>query len=530
MVAHFGALPLILVIMAISTGGRTTTRHSDYEDPNSRQNNSNMNFGDILRRLTEGGSVTEQLINSFGIASGGEITGTDRKDWNKQLLDTLMQYYMTAENRQYNEGLRDEQRIYDNPISQLARLMGAGISRDQAIQLIGAGSGGSGSSGVPYSQPSPVAEGIAPSQSDLNHAQAVTAKLNTGLGFVQAASGLVSLGFSAAQAIPQIHMLKNQDYLSNIQKQAFTDSSTAFGIISKSGTKIAKDTFGSMASVAKCIQSLSDQGNGSAKQFIEGGGLDRLRDNSAYSLPFLNQLYKNEQEPDYYSRQVESALRLQDAQTNLAATDANKALVEMSEINARISNLDADTDYKEGLKILLSWQAENLNSDTRLKNAESNGIELDNNIKKQFQNSTTPDGISGLQLITDESFARLRRSLMSVNAEIGSKVWESQINTLLSDQRNLQQLYTLQYLYNKGEFDAVSESSPMFQQFLYLSRAAESSGVYDYVRTKASTNNAGSVSWNIGILKGQFNGRDHGANMPLYQLRTNNALNVLFDR
>ena len=310
--------------------------------------NEDKNFGDLL--LGNTGITNDDFLSALrnlGIQSTGDITGTDRKDWNKQLLDSYLSHMSTVENRQYNEALRNEQRIYDNPMSQLARLMGAGISRNQAIQMLGAGGSGSGGSAVPYSDPSAIAEGIAPSQSDLNHAQSVTAKLNSGLGFVQAATGLVSLGFSSAVAIPQINMLKNQEYLSSKQRSAFDDSASVFHVISSSKTKIDDKTFGSITSVGNTLHALAKAGNASAKALIDQGVMQRLSESAPYSLPYLNQMYRNEKDPSFFTRYMNDLHKRSLTQNRLDNANTRKMGRELKLIDADINELHARADYQQ---------------------------------------------------------------------------------------------------------------------------------------------------------------------------------------
>lgn len=171
-------------------------------------NGQSSSFWDLLNQSTwMNNNSLLALLHSLGIVQTQGLTGSQRDDWNKQLLDMLLSYGSTVENRQYNEKLRDEQRNYDLPQNQLARLMSAGVSRDAAIQML-SGSGGSGGSGAaPYSDAAGVPEGIAPSQSRLNGVQADTAVVNTvfnAVGTVCSAVGsLGSFGVSASQMVAQ---------------------------------------------------------------------------------------------------------------------------------------------------------------------------------------------------------------------------------------------------------------------------------------------------------------------------------------
>lgn len=147
------------------------------------------------------------------LVNSPEMNDDQRNDWNKQVLEQLINYQLTTENRQYNESLRDEQRLYDSPTNMLARLMGAGISRDAAIQML-SGASGAGGAAVPYSDPAAAAQGIAPSQSRLNGVQADTAIANAVFGGIGSLVGLTNLGLSIPQAIHQTSILGAQSVMS----------------------------------------------------------------------------------------------------------------------------------------------------------------------------------------------------------------------------------------------------------------------------------------------------------------------------
>ena len=233
------ALPYILKIMASirKTNGRVPadggTRggsvpstptladifngHSTRSAKNPQDLNPNdSNFSDILGRLTAGSDDSIlQLLRALGIEQNGGLKIPQRDDWNKQLLDTLTNYLLTLDNRNYNESMRDEQRIYDSPTNQLARLMGAGVSRDAAIQML------SGGSQPIQSEAASAAQGIAPSESLKNGIDSALAPIQTAFDAISAVGGLVSLGFSIPQAIQQTRALKYGNFMNQQQQNAF---------------------------------------------------------------------------------------------------------------------------------------------------------------------------------------------------------------------------------------------------------------------------------------------------------------------
>lgn len=204
-------------------GSVTTGDHSRNFDPSIRGardpqelNPINSNFADILGRLTAGSDDSIlQLLRALGIQQEKGLDGSQRDDWNQQLLNTLINFLLTEDNRKYNESMRDEQRIYDSPTNQLARLMGAGVSRDAAIQMLSGGS-------QPIQSDAPSAsEGIASSQSKLNGINSVLAPIQTALDAISAVGGLVSLGFGIPQAIQQTRALKYGNFMNQQQQNAY---------------------------------------------------------------------------------------------------------------------------------------------------------------------------------------------------------------------------------------------------------------------------------------------------------------------
>lgn len=191
--------------------------HSTRSANNPQDLNPNdSNFSDILGRLTAGSNDSiMQLLRALGIEQNGGLKIPQRDDWNKQLLDTLTNYILTLDNRNYNESMRDEQRIYDSPTNQLARLMGAGVSRDAAIQML------SGGSQPIQSEAASAAQGIAPSESMKNGIDAALAPVQTAFDAISTVGGLVSLGFSIPQAVQQTRALKYGNFMNQQQQNAF---------------------------------------------------------------------------------------------------------------------------------------------------------------------------------------------------------------------------------------------------------------------------------------------------------------------
>lgn len=193
----------------------TSSLHSTTELGSHDRPVVSANYGQLINWLygkgVQADSELLQILGSMGI-SIENMSGDQQADWNKQLLDQMFAQLSEEDARKYNQGVLAEQRLYDSPTNQLARLMAAGISRDKAIEML-SGSGGSGGS-VAAGSPAAQAAGIPASQSDLNRVQAQTAIANTVFGGISAVSGLVSLGVSIPSAVAQATTMNIQNALS----------------------------------------------------------------------------------------------------------------------------------------------------------------------------------------------------------------------------------------------------------------------------------------------------------------------------
>lgn len=249
---------------------------------------SHVSFDDILRRFA-GNSDFNQLLNAFGISLDDKLTKSQVQDWNKQLLDLMLQNYVTREQRDYNKSVLDEQRQYDNPTNQLARLMGSGISRDAAISMLsGAGAGAAGAGSALIGQPAAAPTGIAASQSALNGAQRGATIANTVFNGIQTVASLCGAGINIAQAIPQVQMLNAQNTLSQDQLkkyQATNEVTQTLGNLVTNGV-VSYDEL-SNAEDARAFLS-NNKDNPNIKPLFDSGAYD-----TTFGSTLGNQMFSN---------------------------------------------------------------------------------------------------------------------------------------------------------------------------------------------------------------------------------------------
>ena len=172
-------------------------------------------FQAALQELVNGETDSSQLLASL-LGAGNAQFSDERWDMFYQYLLGMMQQ---ANQRAFDIEQRDESRLYNNPMNELARLMGSGVSRDAALEILKGSAGGSGSLGVAGSGAFDAPSVSAPSGTmELQKQQSIAGMV---FGSLAALSNLVQSGVSVAQGIEQVNQLKGQNYFSNKQIEAF---------------------------------------------------------------------------------------------------------------------------------------------------------------------------------------------------------------------------------------------------------------------------------------------------------------------
>lgn len=274
-------------------------------------------FSDILGKQSSLDDFSS-LLNGFGLDEHNWLTPSQMKDWNKQLVETLLQYQLTKEGREYNEGLRDEQRTYDDPTNQLARLTGAGIGRDTAISMLSGGQ-------QPISaEPSSVVPGIPASQSSANAMQTALAPLNTLFSAASAIGGLVSLGVSIPQAVEQTKALKTQ----NVMTSEVVNGLNAVNAVGNSiaglvanGTLTTQDLNG-FTDGNQVLDYINDHRgtNAFAPLFADGGPMQTLLGTRS-GRDMFNQYWQSTLGAKHSGKIIEQNLRLAEQQEVLGELD-----------------------------------------------------------------------------------------------------------------------------------------------------------------------------------------------------------------
>ena len=409
------------------------------------------------------GTDNQLLQQILSLASGNlGKSGSAYGDLQKLLVEMALKNLTSQEQRDYDKSALDEQRLYDNPQNQLARLMGAGISRDAAIQMLQGGSDpalvGSGSdASLPSQLPSPT--------------ERLMQQLQTASGFISAVSGLVSLGFTIPQAVMQTRLMSNQSFLSDAQKKSYVAANKAYHILHSAGA--AADVFGSIASVTGEMKRLADGGNTDASQFIASPSYRDLVDNAPYSSGYIGEIYKMERSSADYAREFDLRTGNMESQRNLTEVSTSKMLVEMTAIQDQVDNIHAQTDYYHNLSALTGSQ----------KTAQ----DMQNRLNASWQ---TKEGLAAYADATIEGF---RVDYTRLCQENNPELWKQHFDTLMKNEQYAALSYDLGMLYYSGEISSYNSLNPENQALLGLCRSMKDNGYFDYIETKINANTKGNV-------------------------------------
>lgn len=270
------------------------------------------NFGDALTGMLNNESWSSEFWSLFYEAALQQAMTQDQRVYDA---------WRTQDQRAYDYSLLKDQRSYESPAAQLARLMGSGISRDKAIEILSNspispvnGSPVTGSAGSPGSTSG------TPGDQNL-------AKVGMVMNGLQTIAGLVSTGLSIPQALYQNDLLKNQATLSQFGMQGLTSADAVFNSLGSavSSGAIDQETFDSLTNANDALKYILDhRDTNSFKHLFANGDFDRVY-GSKFGREAFAGLWHDVADTKSYGSQLESYLRNQDLQNELTSLSTKKA-------------------------------------------------------------------------------------------------------------------------------------------------------------------------------------------------------------
>lgn len=268
----------------------------------------------LVSGVVHGRSINEILA---GMGLGGMMTGA-KDSYMQWIVEQLLKNAQTQEIRDYDKRVLDEQRIYDNPTSQLARIMGSGISRDAAIAMMSGGSGTGSSSASPLigsGTQSALASTVDPNEvlnAQLN-------KANTIMNAFATVASFAKMGVSLRQMSAQTAGQELSNQLTEKQIQGINDANTVantFSNLVADGTITAETVKGFKNAQDILDYALDHQEAKGFKPLFDDGTWQRLS-GSVHGRNALNSLWSDLLDNRSTGTQLDQKLDAMDNQLTL---------------------------------------------------------------------------------------------------------------------------------------------------------------------------------------------------------------------
>lgn len=440
---------------------------------------------DMVQQGALSGDSFAQLLESLGINYDKEMSSGAIEDWNKKITETLLSYWLKQNERSYDEQRTAEQRLYDTPTNQLARLMGAGISRDAALQLLGGSAFGSGGSAVGVGGAMQVPGSPAPTESKLNQVRSITEPIQTAFSAVGTLAGLVNLGFSAPMAIQQTHYLQMQNQLLDWQLGGYKSANDAFSILQSAGA--TAESFGSVSSAAGAIAKLAEGGNQDALNFITSGGLDQLRKGGSFSSQVLSNLNNTELSAERAAERYVKEMRKMDTEQNFMGVQMSQMFAELKNAAVEYDEIIARTDYQKAMKTTCEALGIKYKAESRLTNLQSQDLESLYSSSQEGKSYLDWRNLKVLgQLVTDADIAQKTNNPEYIQATY---------DAMFEHQQSVAAAMQLAALADSKAFDFATQYPEQFKLYQGLLK----SGAYDYLQSKVDTYSGKKISLPFGI-------------------------------
>ena len=453
-------------------------------------------YAGVLQKFGLDGSKFMQLLAELGISTGRPMSDVQQDDWNKQLLDSMLAAASEQDARNFNIKMRDEQRVWDSPTNQLARLMGAGISRDAAIQMLSGGSSGSGAGSVTGAA-APMSSGIPASQSTLNDIQGKTAIAGVVFGGLSAVTGLASLGISIPSAIAQVTAMNIGNALNEktlIGLQSADALMSAFENAIETGVLSTADIDGFKNGTDAINYAFEHKDTDVFRPLFENGSFANVY-GTKLGREMFSQLWKTVRSSQTDGTILDNYIKQQELQNVISQLQTEQIGAEISKIGSeeslnyqsviesmrRVAQIDANIQVldKQGkwIDIQSKWQPRVWQADISRTQAETSGLNIENAINEDvFEINHAGVPMLKQAYIDKCSFAMYHASVLN-DPHLRQEYWAS----WLMDGYNAHALAWLKYAYNNAVGDFARENPNLFK----LMQGFSYSGGFDAIKSAA---------------------------------------------
>lgn len=291
-------------------------------------------------------NIFNQFLNSAGMTNIDQSTlagivqflnaylsqpGQRTSERNDMLLQLMLQFLNSNDQRAFDLKQLQDSRLYNSPTNELARMLGAGISRDAAIQMLSGSAGNiagvAGSVGAaPPNMPAPSGTmDLQQKQFAVGTAQSAVAMLGQ----------LIDSGLSLAQGVESVKAMQGANYFSQAQMQGFSSANEFVNMLQ---TKIAageidsaeveklsngKDLIKYLQKIAPTNESVAELLNSNAYKGTFG---------SIYGRQFYNDFWSSVRSSRDSGTLADEFIRSQHLNNDIAALQPTKIAAEIEAI------------------------------------------------------------------------------------------------------------------------------------------------------------------------------------------------------
>lgn len=422
-------------------------------------------FFSALAYAQKNGLGFEELL---AMLSKMGMNSNAKNSYLQQIYEAWLAQATKEEQRDYDKSALAEQRIYDSPTNQLARLMGAGISRDAAIQMLSGGSGdGSGSGSALVG--SGAQSGL---QSTVDPVNVLNGSLNTANtvinGFATIAS-FAKMGVSMSQMDAATSGQRIQNSLNEKQLQGINSANalvTTFGNLVADGTLSQADMDGFQNASQLLQYALDHKDTEAFKPLFDSGEFQNVYSTS-FGRNALSSLWRDLLDTKTSGRQLDQKLNQVDNQITLQ--NLTKEQFINSIFSGLISNKRALVGLQQDIQDLLDGtiqlqidgeilSQEKIN--TLLMEFNYNQAATENEIFDAVYNTPDENGLTGADFASQQQLNELYKYATVSACERSALTEEWQMNykrAFFEDGRNILLSLLLKNAYSQGSLDLYTE-------------------------------------------------------------------------
>lgn len=316
----------------------------NYNLPGNLSLDGSQLFGDGFKNLINSGAFNNfdlpTLLGLTGFLNGYHDSDFQSTERNDALFSYLLQLISTNDQRSFDLKQLQDQRNYDSPLSQLARLTGAGIGRDQAIQIL-QGANGAGVAGSGAGITAPGTSGV----SGTMQQQAVANGIAGYQALVGSFAQLLQTGVSIDTAINQNRILAAQAAMSESTLQGYTSADKVVNALqqmelSGSFSPDVVDSWSNADDMYKYF--LAHRDDSTIAQLLQSGDFQTAF-GSQSGREFINQFWKQRRSSRNDGTLADEYLKQQKFQSAIMSLQPTKIGAELNLIGAQSANTNAST-------------------------------------------------------------------------------------------------------------------------------------------------------------------------------------------